>query len=453
MKTHIVVLMALTLGSGAALVRAENWPQFRGSHSNGVARSPCPEAWDATQNVRWKVALAGEGWSCPVVWGDRVFLTAAEPLDGTTGDTAYRPRPYTGGGGQRRTDLTNVEYRWDILCLDTNTGRLQWRKTARTGQPTIPRHSSNSYATETPVTDGQRLYAYFGMTGLYCYDLAGELLWQKDLGTYAMRAGWGTASSPTLFDGKLFLQIDNEQQSFLVALDAASGEELWRVNRDEPSQYSTPIIWENSLRNELIAAGQVFRSYDPATGKLLWQLEMAKGRSSATPLAVGDRLYAGTEFRNRGGADDGGGFLFAVKPGGSGDITPPADVTTTEHIAWKIARSGIQMASPVYCEGHLYLLERRTSMLHCVNTETGSTAYRKRIPGARSFWASPWTCQDRVFCLDSSGTTHVLAAGPALKILGTNRLDEESWSSPAIADNALFLRTIDHLYCIAADGS
>jgi outer membrane protein assembly factor BamB len=298
------------------------------------------------------------------------------------------------------------------------------------------------------VTDGQRVYAYFGMTGVFCYDMDGQLQWKRDLGVYPMRAGWGTSSSPVLFGGKLFLQVDNEQQSFLVALDAQSGKEVWRASRNEPSQYSSPIIWQNSQRDELIVGGQVYRSYDPVTGELLWELDMAKGRSSATPLAVGDRLYVGTEFRNRGGSDDGGGFLFAVAPGGSGNITPPGN--SSDHVVWKIARSGIQMASPVYCAGHIYLLDRRSGILHCVDAGTGKTAYRERIPGARAFWGSPWTDGKRVYCLDDGGTTHVLAGGPQLRVLGRNVIDEQSWSSPAIANGALYLRTIDRLYCIAA---
>jgi outer membrane protein assembly factor BamB len=450
-KKRIAALSGLVFGVLCSHVGADHWPQFRGTQWDGAVQSACPTVWDSSTNVRWKIPLAGEGWSCPVVWDDQVFLTAAVRTDTGPDDTSSRPEPYRGGGGRRRSDLTAAMYRWEILCLDADTGQVRWKRTARTGQPSLPRHSSNSYATETPVTDGQRVCAYFGMTGLYCYNLAGQLEWKKDLGTYEMRAGWGTASSPVLFQGRLFLQIDNQQRSFLVALDIASGDELWRVDRNEPSQYSTPIIWQNSQRDELIAGGQIYRSYDPASGKLLWELDMSKGRSSATPLAVGDRLYVGTEFRNRGGPDDGGGFLFAVKPGGFGDITPAGEADSTDYIAWKIPRSGIQMASPVFCAGHLYLLERRSSLLHCIRADTGDTAYRTRMPNARAFWASPWTDGNRVFCLDESGTTHVLAGGPEYRVLGRNVLGQQSWSSPAIANGALFLRTIDHLYCIAED--
>jgi outer membrane protein assembly factor BamB len=403
--------------------------------------------WDSSTNVRWKTPIVGEGWSCPVVWGDSVFLTTAIPVDRDTNSS--QPEPYRGGGGRQRSDLVYAEYRWELICLDTPTGKMRWRQVARQGNPTIPRHSSNSYATETPVTDGTRVFAYFGMMGLYCYDMAGKLCWRRDLGAYETRAGWGTASSPLLFEGKLFLQIDNQQQSFLVALEAGTGDELWRVKRDEVTQYSTPIIWRNSQRNELVAGGEVTRSYDPATGKLLWRLDMAKGRSSATPLATGDRLYVGTEFRNRGGPDDGGGFLFAVKPGGSGDITPLEDAGSSEFIAWRTAESGIQMASPVLCKGHIYLLERRLNIVNCIDAETGEKVYRSRIPGSRAFWASPWTCGDCIYCLDDAGTTFVLASGPEFRVLRQNVIDERAWSTPAVASGALFLRTIDNLFCIA----
>jgi outer membrane protein assembly factor BamB len=299
------------------------------------------------------------------------------------------------------------------------------------------------------VTDGEQIYAYFGMTGLYCYDFNGDLVWQKDLGSYETRAGWGTASSPVLYRGKLYLQIDNQQQSFLVALDAKSGRQVWRVPREEATQYSCPIIWENSQRAELVAGGMIYRSYDPETGRLLWQLDMAKGRSSATPVADGDRLYVGTEFRNRGGPDDGGGFLFAVKAGAAGDITPAPGASTSEGVAWRCADSGIQMASPIVCAGYIYLFERRLSVVHCVDAKTGEKVFRERVPGARAFWASPWSFNGRIFALDETGTTHVIQPGRELNVLETNKIDELFWSTPAAAGGALFLRGVDHLYCVA----
>ncbi len=443
---RLAVVLAITVVGGFAM--AEQWTQFRGSRMDGVAQSKHPERWDENTNVDWSIDVPGEGWSCPVIWDDRLFLTAAVPV-ASGGPSSAGPEEYTGGGGSRRDDLTQVTFRWQVICLDAKTGTERWRKTAREGRPSIPRHSSNTYATETPITDGNRVYAYFGMTGLYCFDMDGKLLWERDLGSYEMRAGWGTSSSPVLFDEKLFVQVDNEASSFLVAIDAKTGQDVWRVARDEKSQYSSPIIWQNSSRNELIVGGLYYRSYDPNTGKLLWQLDMEKGRSSATPLAVGDRLYVGTELRNRGGADDGGGFLFSIKPGGSGDISPAEGETTGEFVEWKLDRSGIEMASPVLCEGHLYLLERGSGVVHCINAATGDVAYRTRIPGARAFWASPWVSGDKVFCVDSGGVTHVLAGGDDFEVLGTNEIDEQTWSSPAIANGAVYFRTATRLYCIS----
>jgi outer membrane protein assembly factor BamB len=430
---------------------AENWTQFRGANQNGIAGSDCPISWEVTENssknILWRVAMEGEGWSSPIIWGDAVFLTAAVPIEDGT-QASSKPVEYSGGGGTRRNDLTQTTYRYEVICLDAATGMTRWRSIACERRPPMPRHSSNTYATETPITDGERIYAYFGMTGVYCFDMQGSLLWEKDLGSFEMRAGWGTSSSPVLFEGKLFVQVDNEEQSFLTGLDAKTGEQVWRVDRYERSQYSSPIVWQNSLRNELIVGGLFYRSHDPETGELLWQLDMEKGRSSATPLAVGDRLYCGTELRARGGDDDGGGFLFSVKPGGSGDIAPPDGATASEFIDWKIDNSSIQMASPAICDGRLYFLERQSGQVHCINATTGELEYRERIRGARAFWASPLTSGDRVYCLDASGTTHVIASGPEYRLLSSNGIDEQAWSSPTVANGKLYLRTIDHLYCI-----
>lgn len=447
-RCGLVAVSLMMVGGQSIDANAENWPQFRGPNVNGVAESSHPTRWSESENVAWVVSLKGEGWSCPVVWDNQVFLTEAVPMATEGNAEASKPEEYRGGGGTRRDDLTRTTYQWQVVSIDAQSGEELWRKTARSGRPVMPRHSSNTYATETPITDGKRVYAYFGMMGVFCYDLQGELIWKKDLGSYPMRAGWGTSSSPILFDQKLFVQVDNEQESFLVALDAASGDELWRVARDERSQYSSPIIWKNSLRNELIVGGMVYRSYDPNTGDVLWQLDMEKGRSSATPLASGDRLYVGTEFRNRGGADDGGGFLFSIKPGGTGDLSLPEGETESEFIQWKLERSGIQMASPVIANNHLYLLERRSGIVHCIDAANGEKKYQKRIPGARAFWASPWVQDDTVYCIDTGGTAFALEGGADFKVLGENEIDELTWSTPAVADGSLYLRTATRLFCI-----
>lgn len=431
---------------------AENYPQFRGVNGNAVTAAPLPVTWSDVdgqqQNIRWKISLDGEGWSQPIVWGDKLFLTAAVPADPAERSKA-RPESNNGGYGRDRRDLVNLKYEYQVLCISTATGEKLWSTTVKTGKPPIPRHSTNTYATETPITDGERIYAYFGMTGMYCLDMRGKVLWQKDLGVYEMRADWGTASSPVLYEQLVITQVDNQEQSFLIALNKVSGEEVWRVKRDEASQYSSPFVWKNSKRTELIVGGMVYRSHDPATGKLLWEIDMNKGRSSATPVAIGDRLFIGNEFRNRGGADDGGGRLLSILPGGEGDITPANNAMTGPYVEWRMDDSGIQMASPTYCDGNLYFFERRRGVVTCVDAETGRVEYKERLRRAQAFWASPWTDGKHLFAMDARGNTYVLESGDELKLIATNELDQQAWGTPAIANGQIFIRTVDHLYCIA----
>lgn len=433
-------------------IEAQNYPQFRGQNSDAVSALPLPLTWSDVEgnqtNIKWKIQVPGEGWSQPIVWGNLVFLTAAAPVDKADQDKVG-PEAHSGGYGRDRNDLVNVGYDYKVFCFDAETGDKIWERTVKSGKPPIPRHSTNTYATETPVTDGERIYAYFGMNGVHCLDMDGKIVWQKDLGIFEMRAGWGTASSPTLLKNRLFIQVDNEQKSFLIALDTKTGQELWRVDRDERSQYSSPIIWKNSVRDELILGGMVFRSYAPATGELLWELDMNKGRSSATPIAFGDRLYVGNEFRNRGGADDGGGRLFRIKPGGSGDITPKNGEKRSEFVEWRMDDSGIQMASPTHLGGNLYFFERRRGIVHCVDADTGRVEYKKRVPGGRAFWASPWTDGRFLFAMDSDGKTHVIAPGDEFKVVNVNKLDQQAWGTPAVAGGRVYLRTAKNLYCIS----
>ena len=366
------------------------------------------------------------------------------------------------GGRQRGPDAV---YKLEVYCLDRASGKVLWTKLAYEGKPRIPTQSSNTYATETPVTDGERVYAYFGMHGVYCYDLAGKQLWKADLGSYSMAMGHGTGSSPALADGRLFIQCDNEEKSFLAALDAKTGKELWRVKRSERTGYSTPLIWKNKARTEVVCLGSPkVRSYDPATGKQLWELGGMAGQAKASPVASAELLFVGTGggfggFGGRGGQRGGGGQfgggsrpLFAVKAGASGDITLKAGAASNDGIAWHQPKAGPQTASPVLYKGYLYVLDERGGYLSCYDAKTGKQQYKERLTGARGFTSSASAADGKVFLLDDAGTTYVVQAGPTFKILGKSPLGEMCWSSPAVAGHALFLRTVDHLFCIEQNG-
>lgn len=442
-RLFLALLSTLLLTTPEPLAAADNWPGWRGPTGNGLTSDrKLPSEWAEDKNVLWKIELPGTGWSQPVVWGDKVFVTTCA-TENQKKPQAGRFDPgsgmFTGGKAPK------AMHQWMVLCLDGASGKVLWERKAHEGAPRIPKHRNNTYASETPVTDGQRLVAYFGMTGLYCYDLAGQLLWSKDLGAYPMQFGWGTGSSPVLHDGRVFVQCDNDKASFIVALDMATGDEVWRVERQERSNWSTPYIWKNTQRTELVTAGGAkVRSYDPKTGALLWEMR-AGGRNSVTPVGDEELLYVDSVDRLMGRR----GHIVAVRPGGSGDITLTSDQTSSEFVAWSVSLSTYRVASPLLYADCLYMLDQQKGYVRCYDAKTGEQHYGKMLPGSRGFTSSPWANDGKVFCPDERGQTTVLQSGPELKVIGANKLDDSFWSSVAVIGDKLLLRGVDHLYCIA----
>ncbi|HEY2414634.1 MAG TPA: PQQ-binding-like beta-propeller repeat protein [Pirellulaceae bacterium] len=441
-----VVCFSLSIAAPAS---AQNWPQFRGPNTDGIASDAVhPEKWSPEENLAWKTPIPGIGWSQPVVWGDKIFLTTAvsenakrpKPGDWSPGDAGMLTAIF---GNYRKPPAT--KYQWLVLCLDRANGKILWQQTAHEGNPPIPIHAQNTYATETPATDGERLIAYFGMVGAYCYDLDGKLLWLKDLGNYPTQMDWGTGSSPIIHGDLVFIQCDNDKSSFLIALNKKTGDEVWRVTRDERSNWCTPLIWKNDSRTELIVGGGTkMRSYDPTTGKLLWEMA-ASGRSATSPVATSKLLFVDSGDRLTGQR----GILAAIKPGGTGDISLAGSDATSDFVAWSVNFNGHPVASPIVVNDCLFLLTQSTYVVTCFDANTGKQHYRQRLPGAAGLTASPWAIGGKIFCLDQSGQTFILAAEPNYKLLGTNKLaDEMFWASPAPSGDSLFLRGLDHLYCI-----
>lgn len=462
-------VLLLCAGFVALSSHAADWPQFRGNGSGVSTEKEVPTEWAADKNVLWKTKIPGVGWSQPIIAGDKIFVTTAvtenqknpSPGGGFGGGGGF-PKG-GGGGGFGRGTPPNVVYQFQILCLDRKSGDILWKETALEGKPKISTHSTNTYATETPVTDGEFVYAYFGMHGVYCYDLKGKQIWKKDLGSFSMMAGWGTAASPVLAGDRLIIQCDNDEKSFIVALDKKDGKEVWRMARTERSTWCSPIVWKNKQRTEVVAIGSKVRSYDPADGKLLWELNIGGGQCSVSPSADEELLYVGAGGGGMGGGGGkgppmgGGGFgvrgsggaLFAVNAGAKGDITPKSGETKSEGVTWSEPKAGLGMASPLVYKGYVYVLERNGGLINCYDAKTGKAAYTKeRISGARSFWASPVAVNDKIYCLDDEGNTFVVQAGPKFEQLSKNSIKEMFWSSPAVSDGAIFLRGVDNLYCI-----
>ena len=455
--TRVTIPAQAVLGGWVILVlcapaSAEDWRQFRGAGASGVARdAKLPVEWAPNEHVAWRVKLPGIGWSQPITVGDKIFVTTAES------DEQSRPDPKNRGPGMGgfaslfsgvgiKLAPPDVQYRWKVLCLDAAKGSVLWEQVAREGRPTMRTHANNTYASETPATDGERLVAYFGMAGVYCYDLSGKPLWSNDLGAYPMQFDWGTGSSPILFGDHVYIQCDNDEASFLVALHKQTGEEAWRIDRDEKSNWATPYIWKNKLRTELVTAGgNRMRSYDPKRGELLWEMT-GSGRTASTPVGDEEMLYVDSYDRLTGNS----GVFAAIRPGGAGDISLKPKESTNSHVAWSTRLTGYRIASPLLYNGCLYILEQ-SGVARCLDAVTGEEHYRKRVPGAKGFTASPVANGGKVFFVDGNCTTTVIDAGTELTVVATNELDEMCWASPAVSGDRLLLRTVDHLYCIGAE--
>lgn len=427
MRLSVGVLCCLgVLSTGDAT--ASDATQFRGESGNAVAQQAAhPAVWGPEQNVAWTRDVPGRGWAAPLILGDAVYIATAVA---------------EGADQQDR----NAIHQWELHCYDLATGEPRWKKVAKRGVPSIGTHGDNTYASETPVTDGQNIYVYFGMTGLYAYSSQGEELWQKDLGSYPMRNDWGTSSSPAVYDGKIFVQVDNEGQSFIVALDTENGEQLWRKPRDERSNWSSVVIWQNRERSEVVTGGAKYRSYDPDTGEVLWELDAQSSRASATPAGNQEMLIIGAEDRSRRGGGRGG--VFAVKAGASGQLA--ADDPESDGLLWANTDTPAGIASPLLYEGQVYLALRRGGVLHCFDAQTGKQNYRQRLQ-ARAYWASPWAADGLVFVPGDRGRVAVLKPGPEFELVRYNQIDGRLWVYPAMADGSLILRYEDRLVCVRAE--
>jgi outer membrane protein assembly factor BamB len=447
--------VCLSVGLPMTASPAENWSQFRGDAGNGVVEdAQLPLEWGPDKHVLWKIALPGIGWSQPIVWGDKVFVTTAVSEHQAKPNAKNKGPGLSGyadflSRGTVAIPPPNETHQWKVMCLDAATGKTLWEKVAREGRPRMTIHANNTYASETPVTDGERIIAYFGMTGVYCYDLSGEPLWTRDLGTRRMQFGWGTGSSPVLYGDLVYIQCDNDEASFLVALDKTTGQDVWRKDRDEKSNWATPYIWRNKLRTELVTAGgKQMRSYDPQSGELLWSMN-GNGRTATTPVGNEKLLFVDSYDRLTGL----GGYLAAVRPGGSGDISLGDKQASSEHVAWTAPIKGGRMASPALCQDFLFALEHGGGVVRCFDAKTGAEHYRQRLPEASGVTSSPIVIGDKVYCTDQNCKTFVLQAGKELQVLATNDLGEFCWSSPAVAGDTLLIRTVDHLIAIGPSRS
>jgi outer membrane protein assembly factor BamB len=437
-STAILLSISLALGAGSASGFSDNWPAFRGADAMSQAADDprLPETWSTTDNVAWKTPIPGLAWSSPVVWGNRVFVTTV-----VSEGTVEEPQKGLYFGGNRPEPPPFVHH-FKVLALDTGTGKVVWDKTVLSAKPQFPKHLKNTYASETPVTDGERVYAYFGNVGVYALDFSGNVVWERPVEVAKTRYGWGTAASPIVHADTLFVVNDNEDSSYLAALDTKTGTEKWRVTREEGTNWVTPFVWQNEIRSELITAGtDRVRSYS-LDGKLLWEFGGMSSIAIPQPFAAHGLLYVSSGY-----VGDQKRPVFAIKPGASGDITLAEGAQSNDWIVWFLPQAGAYNPTPLVYGDHFYtLLDRGFFTMH--DAKTGEMVYDKqRIErGASAFTASPWAYNGKIFVLSEDGDTFVIDDGKEFKVIAKNSLDEMSMATPAIADGSLYIRTRSHLY-------
>lgn len=453
-KDPIVLFCALLLAVAPHAEAADSdWPQWRGPNADGTSSDATPPVeWSATKNVRWKTPIPGRGSASPVVLGDKIFVATAigdEPKVREAQPAPRRERSGQGAGDRRRRGgaprggedagppLTKQQF--VVLCLDRKSGAVRWQKVVNELVPHAGHHADHGFASASPITDGEYVWAHFGSRGTFCLKAAdGELVWARtDLGKMETRGGFGDGSSPVLHDDRLIVPWDHEGGSYILALDKKTGKTLWKTERDHLSSWTTPLVVEHGGSKQIIHSGEGSAvSYDFASGVELWRADGQTARPVATPVASGGVVYIGSGFR--------GSFLGAYRLDGA-----KGDLTDSDKVIWTVTSGTPDIASFLLSGGRLYFHSGKDGILSCLDAATGKAHYsRERIPGLSRVYASPIAANGHVYLTGREGVTVVIKDGAKLEVVSSNELGEPVDATPALVGDALFIRGSKHLYCI-----
>lgn len=444
-KTSIAIICFFVISasvweSEALSDSGKYWAQWRGPEATGVApHGDPPVEWSESKNIRWKTEIPGKGHASPIVWGDKIFVLTAIKTDKVVeaeGEEKDAPE------WQRRMSkkAENI-YKFDILAINRQDGSILWQKTVSEELPHEGAHNEGSWASNSPVTDGERVYALFGSRGLYCFDMQGNLLWEKDLGKMTIKMSFGEGSSPVLHGDALVINWDHEGDSFIVAFNKKTGEQIWKTDRDEATSWSTPLIVEHKGRTQVItSATKLIRSYDLATGELIWESGGMTMNAIPNPVHANGIVYVISGFR--------GNALLAINL----DLAS-GDITDSEAIVWQYSEKETPYTpSPLLYGDTLYFLRRNDGFLSCFDAATGQAHYAgQKLEGIKQTFVSPVGASERVYITGQDGITVVIERGPEFKVLATNSLDDSFTASPAIVDKEIYLRGHKYLYSIASD--
>lgn len=420
-----------------------NWPNWRGPNFDGSLEGVEPPTnWSDSQNIQWKVAVPGRGSGSPVVWDGQIILLAAvdtgERPEGAVAPEAPTQPPAESPGGRGRGDqqAPSTKHEFMVISYNLADGQESWRKVVNTAVPNEGGHRTNTYASSSAVTDGKNIYASFGSHGIYCLDMQGDVLWSKDLGDMQTRNHFGEGSSPALVDGALIVQWDHEAQSYVFALDAATGDVRWQVERDEPTTWSTPLAAKYDGRTQIVTNGKTVRSYDLATGELLWSCAGQVTNPIPCPVRMDDFVVCMTGYQ--------GNAIYAMPLNAKGDISD------SDQILWRNNEAAPYVASPVLYKGQLYFTDDRSGVMSSLDAKSGAVLIPPtRLSEIRDVYASPVAANDRIYFTSRDGVTVVIQHGSVLEELAINKLGEPVDASPAIVNNAILIRGAEHLYCIA----
>lgn len=437
------ILLAVPPAHGGA-PGGVHWPSFRGPGASGVAEGfATPTTWNVEtgENIRWKTPIAGLAHSSPIVWGDRVFVTTAVPAEG---EAHLKVGLY--GDGDSVPD--EPAYSWRVLSLDKATGKVLWEREAHRGVPRVKRHPKATHANCTPATDGKHVVAFFASEGLYCYDLAGELLWKKDLGVLNASAPrypelqWGFASSPIIHEGRVIVQCDVEGDSFVAALDVRSGGELWRMPREEDSTWGTPAVVAANGGVQVVCNGyKHIGGYDFATGKAIWWMKGGGDVPVPTPVFAHDLIFVTNAHGDEAP-------IYAVRPSAMGDITLEKIGESNAHIAWSKSRRGNYMQTLLVYGDYVYAC-RDNGIFTGYQARTGAQTFRKRVgTGNTGFTASAVAANGKVYLSSELGDIHVFEAGAEYKPLAVNAFNEICMATPAISEGMLLFRLRGQLVAV-----
>ena len=440
MRTQAFLIPAILLITPLAFPGDGDWPRWRGPDNDGMARGDAPLHWSDTEHIKWKTEIPGRGHSSPVIWGDRVFITTAVP----TGASPAKAPSDQGSGGRGGNGFGDPgpqpEHKLMLMALDRKTGKVLWQQVAKVASPHEGYHPTyGSFASNSPVTDGKHVVAFFGSRGVYCYDLDGKKIWEKDFGIQLkMRLSFGEGSWPMIEGSKLLLLFDHEGDSFLAALDVATGKELWRTPRgaDGVQNWSGPVVITHEGKKQVIVtAPKKVHSYDLETGKPIWEVAGLGLNTIPAPVAADGLVIVMSGYRNPN--------LLAVKLGREGDLTG------TDAIVWQNQKGNSYTPSPVLHDGKLYMVTD-TGMLSCLDVKTGKPFYQQqRLPKPYNFKSSPVGVNGKLYLATEEGDVVVVKMGETYEVLATNTLEGQTFiGTPAVADGEIYLRGQNTLFCI-----